>query len=129
MSLFDNLRCEYPLPDGWEPGTILFQTKDTPEQYLACYVLTREGRLQHATTGEVIPFHGALTFYTTNITGVSPRGCITRDDTAPWWAEYCALFDHGTLLKIEGQRAPYTRHGPHLSRADFYNTTQATKED
>ncbi len=40
MGMFDYLRCEYPLPDeapvdGW-------QTKDTPNQVLEKYVITRD---------------------------------------------------------------------------------------
>ena len=32
MGLYDYLRCDYPLPDGFDPQERLFQTKDTPEQ-------------------------------------------------------------------------------------------------
>ena len=118
MSLFDELRCEYPLPDGFVPGDVWFQTEDTPEPYLMQYVLTAEGVLQRADTGMVEAFHGALQFYTTNLIGSSPWGCCTRDDAPPWWAEYCALFDHGTLLKLEGEKRPYTDQ-LHITRAAF----------
>ena len=102
MGLFDELRVEYPLPDGFDPSGYLFQTKDTPEQYWATYVLTAEGGLVVDKTREAVPFHGALTFYTGNGCGYAPWGVVTKDDQPAWEAEYTALFDHGQLLKIDG---------------------------
>ncbi len=44
MGMFDNLRCRYRLPvDGLE-GRV-FQTKDTPEQYISEYEITDTGAL------------------------------------------------------------------------------------
>ena len=120
MSLYDELRCEYPLPDGFKPNGRLFQTKDTPEQYLASYLLTKEGILCDS-DGAPLAFHGALCFYTSNIAGASQESCITEDDTPPWEAEYVALFDHGTLLKVEGMYRLVER--PHLTRAEFFPRT------
>jgi len=119
MGMFDELRCEYPLPDGFDPHGERFQTKDTPEQYLDLYVLTSEGTLRHEASGACIPYHGALTFYATNITGAGPKGVITKDDTPPWWAEYVALFDHGQLLKLEGSKQPATDR-PWVTRDAFF---------
>lgn len=119
MGLFDELSCEYPLPDGFDPQDILFQTQDTPAQWLEHYTLTSAGRLRVDTTGELLPYHGALAFYASNICGASPTGVITRDDEAPWWAEYIALFDHGVLLKLEGQKVLDTSHR-HLTRKEFF---------
>ena len=46
MGMFDNLRCEYPLP---VPGANEreYQTKDTPSQFLATYFITKDGKLTH----------------------------------------------------------------------------------
>jgi hypothetical protein len=120
MSMCDFLECQYPLPDNFDPRDRCFQTHDTPEQWLATYVLTPEGTLVNKSTGEPLAYHGALTFYTTNICGMSANGVITRDGRAPWWAEYCALFDHGTLLKLEGGYALETSR-PHITRIEFFD--------
>ena len=125
MGLFDELRCDLPLPDGWSPpeGT-WFQTKDTPAPFMDRYRLTAAGRLTEEKTGAVVPFHGALTFYASNISGIGGGVCCTRDDAPPWEAEYVALFDHGALLKLEGQRVllPDRRQ---VSRAAFAQGSQA----
>lgn len=104
MGLFDEIVCEYPLPDGWVPpqGTV-FQTKDTDDQYLARFTLGEDGRLRRA-NGELLLHHGAVEFYTSNWSGSAPWGVMTRDDKPAWSANYVALYDHGTLLKIEGAR-------------------------
>jgi len=46
MGMFDYIRCEAALPDApvLPPGD-LFQTKDTPDQYMTVYTITAEGRL------------------------------------------------------------------------------------
>ena len=125
MGLFDELRCDLLLPDGWRPpeGT-WFQTKDTPDQYLSRYVLTDRGGLRQEGQESLMPFHGALTFYATNINGIDGEVCCTRDNAPPWEAEYVALFDHGTLLKLEGQRVllPDRRQ---VSRAVFDQSRRA----
>lgn len=45
MGMFDHIRCEYPLPGLDDPTSIDFQTKDTDEQYLHQYTITKDGRL------------------------------------------------------------------------------------
>lgn len=45
MGMFDDLRCEWPLPSHPEMQGRTFQTKDTPSQYLDPYLIDREGRL------------------------------------------------------------------------------------
>ena len=108
MGMFDYLRCEYPLPDGFDAAKIWFQTKDTDAQYLDEYEIRDDGSLWHAEpssepkTYERVEFHGALNFYTSNICGSGPHGVMTDDDRPPWVADYTALYDHGRLLKIEG---------------------------
>jgi len=46
MGMFDDLRCEYPLP---APGAneLSFQTKDTPAQWCDLYVIRADGTLWH----------------------------------------------------------------------------------
>lgn len=129
MSLFDEIRCDYPLPDGWQPGTRVFQSQDTPAQYLVRYVLQADGSLIQEDTGETVPLHGALTFYTGNVCGTGPEGYITDDDQDPWWAEYTALYDHGTLLKLEGSKQPDTTlRGPHLRREEWHRRVREAME-
>jgi hypothetical protein len=89
--------------------------------------LQADGSLLCEATGERVPFHGLLTFYATNMSGSGPRGCITSDDAPPWWAEYAALYDHGTLLKIEGAKVLYTDR-PHIARAAFFAKEPVTEE-
>jgi len=104
MGLFDEIVCEYPLPDGWVPpkGTV-FQTKDTDDQYLVRFTLCEDGKLRRE-NGDVLEHHGALEFGTSNWSGAAPWGVMTSDDEPLWRAEYVALYDHGALLKIEGKR-------------------------
>lgn len=44
MGMYDYLKCEYPLPRP-EMQDRIFQTKDTPSQFLDIYVITAEGKL------------------------------------------------------------------------------------
>ena len=45
MGMFDHVRCEYPLPDGFVPGdTVVFQTKDM-DNVMDNYRISAEGRL------------------------------------------------------------------------------------
>jgi len=98
MGMFDDLRCELPLPDGWE-GTGL-QTKD-----LGCTMslvtITKAGRLvgqnrewwweAHKPERD-LDFHGDLLFY--GHEGSSPQA-------TDWlWHEYIARFSEGQLVGI-----------------------------
>ena len=51
--MFDYLKCEYPLQalpqdllDKWKDD-IVFQTKDTPDQYMSLYKIDADGKLWH----------------------------------------------------------------------------------
>lgn len=134
MGLFDYLRCEHPLPDGFE-GDLQYQTKDTPAQYLEDYRITLDGTLMYEPSGMLktpagpIDFHGALEFYATNVCGTAQWGVITDDDDPPFSREYVALYDHGTLLKIEGGLvADAFADSAHLSR-DEWHAKSREKED
>jgi hypothetical protein len=104
MSLFDEVRVEYPLPDGFDPQGRLFQTEDTPTQWGTLYVLTAEGTLRHEASGERLVHHGLLTVYASNICVAGPWGVVTDDTDPPWFAGYAGFFGHGRLVWIEGQR-------------------------
>lgn len=43
MGMFDYIRCEAPLPDGWQPSEWM-QTKDFDCE-MVCHVITADGRL------------------------------------------------------------------------------------
>jgi len=108
MGVFDYLVCEHPLPDGFDPKGIEFQTKDTDEQWLTTYRLRADGVLLDP-EGAQVEHHGTLEFYSGNVCAGGPDGkggriFATEDDEPPWRAEYVALFDHGRLLKLEGHR-------------------------
>jgi hypothetical protein len=46
MGMFDDLRCEYPLPaEG--ANALSYQTKDTPAQWMELYIIGADGRLMH----------------------------------------------------------------------------------
>jgi hypothetical protein len=125
MGMFDYLECLYPLPDHWEPQGRLFQTHDTPAQQLSLYVLTAEGQVRERESGALVPVHGTLTFSASNICAMALWGIATEDDTAPWEAEYCALFDHGRLLKLEGGKRFYATER-HITREAWYAQQRAT---
>lgn len=127
MGMFDEIVCAYPLPDGWEPpdGT-LFQTKDTQDQWLTRFRLCEDGALRRD-DGEKLLHHGSLRFYTSNWCGTAPWGCMTSDDQPPWSAEYVALYDHGALLKIEGQRVTDDPNG-WMPRAEWHAKSRAEAE-
>lgn len=46
MGMFDDLRCEYPLP-AKGANALSYQTKDTPAQWLDQYVIDATGKLHH----------------------------------------------------------------------------------
>lgn len=100
MGMFDYVRCEMPLPDGFEGKNM--QTKD-----LGCTMstvtITKDGRL----TGRVrewwweeykpvrdLDFHGDMTFY-------DYEGDINGSYV---WHEYVARFTEGQLVSIRISR-------------------------
>ena len=113
MGMFDDLRCEYPLPDGYE-GTV-FQTKDTPTQFLEKYTIRKDGVLvHHSVRYESVPRaerpypdapEGSLESMIGSCRSVPVGDVILEfhgvlrfyDGTR----EYEALYDRGKLLKIE----------------------------
>mgnify|MGYP006283960871 CR=1 FL=1 len=46
MGMFDYIRCKVDLPETDIPPPVeVFQTKDTPDQYMTLYTITAKGRL------------------------------------------------------------------------------------
>lgn len=72
MGMYDYIRCERELPVGGFESRV-FQTKDTPSQYLENYVIKADGSLWHEECDyedhsepkaePVPPFTGEIRFY------------------------------------------------------------------
>ncbi len=93
MGMFDNLRCEYPLPDK-EAQNEEFQTK-TFNCFLDLYIITKDGDLILYSLKQnpvKLLFHGDIIFYTSM--GKSEKGDFK-------WFEYCARFSEGKLKWIK----------------------------
>lgn len=129
MGMFDNITCEYPLP-GPAPVEVkawVFQTKDTPTQFLEHYRITAEGKLQHRDVryedrsdptkegiegllgcltrvyGEWVDeanFVGRLNFYGSNVVASGP-GVYTKNGEDAIWVEYEAVIVDGQLIRIK----------------------------
>lgn len=115
MGMFDELTCQYPLP---VPGAnaLLFQTKDTPKQYLDRYEIREDGTLWHQdydvedrsdpnATG-IMRFVGCMTrvnprwepmpYYTGEIVFYT----FKHDEEQTGWVEFSAYFEHGKLTRL-----------------------------
>lgn len=115
MGMFDQLRCRYPLPVT-EAQNLLFQTKDTPAQWLDYYEIREDGTLwredydledtrteQAKAAGdfrgcmakvnkrwEPMPdFVGEIRFYT-----------FLDEDQQKGWVEFSSYFANGRLLHL-----------------------------
>lgn len=99
MSLYDTIKCDYPLPDA-ELQNEEFQTKDL-EEMLNRYLIDTDGKLWRLRRGvnffgendpppnivetdrmEDMHYHGDICFYA---------------DTKKGWVEYSVRFTHGTV--------------------------------
>lgn len=85
MGLFDEIRCELPLPDGWNPGEKWFQTKSFPDPLMQRYIISSRGRLIDSQGNDLEP-DGYIAFYAQG---------DERD-----WREYRARFRDGDLSEI-----------------------------
>jgi hypothetical protein len=81
--MFDEIRCEAPLPDGGPPEETYFQTKTFPSPCLQRYVITRSGRLLDSVGHDLEP-DGYINFYT----------------AGEKWREFRARFSAGQLVDI-----------------------------
>lgn len=107
MSMFDDLICEYPLPDGETATT--FQTKSF-DRALDVYKITEKGELLHPNIGRV-QFTGTCNFYTSKRTGE--------------WLEYVATFKDGQLLMLTVAEP----HQIHPERQELLQAIQEIKEE
>ena len=100
MGLFDEVRCEYRLPNPAHQG-LVFQTKDL-ENLLDEYVITRRGRLVRTKRGflsprpcrVVCPIHQDLRIY--DSVEVAPE---ERE-----WVEYVFRFTEGRVTRVRRSR-------------------------
>lgn len=128
MGMFDYIKCEHPLPDGFDPAPHEWQTKDLECQLLE-YIITPDGRLvwkydpgegpDEVMGGELADFTGTITFYASNITGGSPSGVCTKNDEPPWSREYQALFVDGKIHRITGGLQDQGDNIKHLTRDEY----------
>lgn len=96
MGLFDEVRCEYPLPDPAHQG-LLFQTKDLGRG-MELYLITRRGRLVRTRSGwlrprkrrDVFPIHQDLRIYDSVEVGPDERE----------WVEYVFRFSEGKVTRV-----------------------------
>jgi hypothetical protein len=100
VGLFDEVRCQYRLPDPAHQG-LVFQTKDL-ENTLDEYVITRRGRLVRTKRGflaprpcrVVCPIHQDLRIY--DSVEVAPE---ERE-----WVEYVFRFTEGRVTRVSRSR-------------------------
>lgn len=124
MGLFDYVRCEVPLPDGFD-GEL--QTKDFDDAYMERYTITKDGRLTLRYVVERVPVPetewkyvgatGALEQIWHEQSKTRPvfaekdmnfhgmlnfYGSSGSRDAGNWqWHEYNAKFTDGNLVSIE----------------------------
>jgi hypothetical protein len=100
VGLFDDVRCEYPLPDPAHQG-LSFQTKDL-ECLLDEYVITRRGRLVRTRSGFLeprgrrvaCPIHQDLRIHASVEVGPEERE----------WVEYVFRFTAGRVTRVRRSR-------------------------
>lgn len=96
MGLFDEVRCDYPLPDPAHQG-LVFQTKDL-ENAMEEYRITRRGRLVRTRSGwltprkrrDACPIHQDLRIYDSVEVGPDERE----------WVEYIFRFSEGKVTRV-----------------------------
>ena len=103
MSMFDTVKCDMSLPDGYQPESS-FQTKDMGNE-MAHYRITSQGRLVRETEGwfeneELDPpkdtnYHGMVRFYDLENSEEYPD-----DRSRCTWHEYDAKFTDGQCVDI-----------------------------
>lgn len=114
MGMFDEIRCKYKLPI--EVGREVFQTKDTPGQYLDMYEIREDGTLwredydleDRSDPGAecLLAFAGCATrtnkrWVSVPLTGeVRFYGFPTGDSHDGGWVEFSAYFVDGKLREL-----------------------------
>lgn len=123
MGVFDYIRCDHPLPDGFD-GRVTFQTKDTPAQFLETYTITSDGRLldEH---GRDTQFHGDIEFTWSNVTGSWGKRISTEDDAPPDGRDYLARFTEGRLARIIDVTERWWSEREHITNAEMRQRFEA----
>lgn len=118
MGMFDYIRCELPLPDGWQPPHPL-QTKDF-DCDMVCHVINSDGRLMlqridsvhevpkaerpypNADDDDILSICGSLR-WETSLHDANFHGFVNfyGHDENKNWHEYNAKFTDGQLVGIE----------------------------
>lgn len=103
--MYDEIRCEAPLPDGGRSSDVYFQTKSFPDPLMRRFVITQSGRLLDSVGHDLEP-EGYVTFYT------SDEASGSTDPAEPSWREYRARFVAGQLqsvvrVEVEDSRIHY----------------------
>lgn len=112
MGMYDELRCEYPLP-AKDAQDRTYQTKDTPSQFLDTYIIRPDGTLWHElydTEDRSDPNAEGLMRLFGSMTRVNQRweqiadftGEISFYDFADGgnWLEFSAHFKDGQLQQL-----------------------------
>ena len=115
MGMFDEIRCDYPLPN--DPPAFAsksgyrFQTKALNCE-LEVYTISSDGGLYRC-NGSLVPLTGDVSFYTSNSIGSSHGVEFTANGEDSESVEYLAVFHNGRLQKIhesERTRVPALAH-------------------
>jgi len=100
MGMYDYIVCHMPLPGtapSWLTPDTQFQTKDTPEQYLATYTIAEDGTLSGP---DADTFTGTIEFYSSNESGCWGGIIYTTDGQDVESAEYRASVVLGKVTDI-----------------------------
>src|SRR5690625_904267 len=95
MGMFDEICCEAPLPDDYDPKGVWFQSKSIPDPCLCQYTITKAGRMVDSRGNDLEP-EGYVNFYSND--WVEPGQ--TGGDASHCWREYRARFVEGQLESI-----------------------------
>ena len=96
MGMFDEIRCEAPLPDAAGNMGVWFQTKSFPHPCLARFVVTAAGRLVDIAGNDCEP-DGYIVMYTDD--AGQPTDAAGQPGRS--WKEYRLRFVAGQLQAIE----------------------------
>lgn len=105
MGMFDNLRCEFPLPAP-DAQSLAYQTKDTPDQWMVTYFIRPDGSLWHEVGADVSDGTPATGFARSDLTGevrfyTGGGGRVNgKDEGKPWWLEFSAYFKDGQMQQV-----------------------------
>ena len=106
MGVFDYIRCELPLPKTPTPPPEsdggLFQSKDTPDQWMTIYTITADGRLSWR------PYHTAEVPkkerpYPDADGPLALVGFIRRVEREPEFVDFHGDIEFGTISTREGR--------------------------